>query len=498
VRLFGIETEYGIAVEGKGASDLMSESRAVVNSYEGIFASPWIYRHEDSRNDMRGFRTDRLNYDPNDAKFDDPSAPQLSAELERADHVLANGARLYNDHGHPEYATPECSTLVDIVAQDKAGERIVLECAKRRAKELGRRVDIYKNNTDYHGSSYGCHESYLTKRVRPFGELLTGLLPFFTTRIIFAGAGKLGVEPRGARGLFQLSQRADFFTEEASVDTLHRRPIVNTRDEPHADPRTWRRLHVICGDANMSEYATALKIGTTALVVGLLESDWLPSLRIKNPVDAIKNISRDPSLRWLCETFEGKIVGAVDVQREYMEAACERFHGSSADVNWTLKEWGNTLDLLESDPNQLADKLDWVAKKSLLTDFVESEGLSWDDDKMQSLDLAYSDIDPENGLYYALEESGAMGKFVNEPAIEDAKTTAPSGTRAALRGELIKRFNGSIGGISWGGVVLRTETESWLADLGEFVDPKPIEDAMYDIRSSVDLDDLTKRFRGES
>jgi proteasome accessory factor A len=499
LRLFGIETEYGIAVEGKGASDLVAESRALVNSYYGRpFAKPWLYRNEDARNDMRGFHVDKLNYDPDDAAFDDPRARPLPAELERADHVLVNGARLYNDHGHPEYATPECITLVDVVAQDKAGERIVLDCARRRAEEIGKQVDIFKNNTDFHGSSYGCHESYLTKRDRPFGELLFGLLPFFTTRIIYAGAGKLGIEQGGERGIFQLSQRADFFTEEASVDTLHRRPIVNTRDEAHADPRKWRRLHVICGDANMSEYATAIKIGTTALVVKLLESKWSPSIRLKDPVAAIKQISRDQTNRWLIDTVDGKKISAVDVQRIYLEAACEELSGSDADSEWALREWARTLDQLENDPSSLSDRLDWVAKKELLTEFVESEGINWNDEQLQSLDLAYSDIDPETGLYYALEQAGAMQRVVDDEAIASAIENGPEGSRGSVRGELVRRFADSIGGVSWGSVVLRTARESWMADLGDYLEPESVAGALSQIRSAADLDDLTTKFQAGS
>jgi proteasome accessory factor PafA2 len=494
--LYGIETEYGISVEGKSAADLVAESRAVVNSYVGPYAKPWLYRNENARNDMRGFQVDRLNYDPDDAAFDDPKAPPLPVEMERADHVLTNGARLYNDHGHPEYATPECSTLADLVAQDKAGERIVLACARERSFKTGARIDIFKNNTDFHGSSYGCHESYLTTRERPFGELLFGLLPFFTTRIIYAGAGKLGIEPKGGRGVYQLSQRADFFTEEASVDTLHRRPIVNTRDEAHSDPRKWRRLHVICGDANMSEYATALKVGTTALIVKLLETNWSPPVRLKDPVAAIKAISRDQSFEWIVECVDSRTIGAVDIQREYLSAACERFSGLDADSDWTLCEWDKVLNGLESDPSKLNDRLDWVAKRELLTEFAESEGLSWEDEQLQSIDLAYTDIDPENGLYYALQSSGEMLRLTTDGAIDTATSYAPEGSRAAMRGELVRRFAGAIGGVSWGSVVLRTPGESWMADLGDYLEPQNVAKALAEINAAGDLAELTKHFRG--
>ena len=494
--LFGIETEYGIAVEGKGASDLLAEARAVVRAYPGRSAGPWHYRGEDPRNDMRGFHVDKLNYDPEDAKFDDPQRKPLPVEEERADRVLVNGARLYNDHGHPEYATPECSSLLDLVTQDKAGERIVLAAAQARMAE-GKtgRVEIFKNNTDFHGSSYGTHESYLMRREPAFSDVLAGLLPFFATRILYAGAGKMGVEPRGDKGIYQLSQRADFFTEEASVDTLHRRPLVNTRDEPHADPRLWRRLHVICGDANMSEYATALKVGTTYLVLSLLEMDWKPGLRLRNPVQAIKDISQDQSYRWLVEVADRGIMPAVDVQRIYLAAAQEKLSGRGADTDWTLREWARTLDGLEQDPLALSDRLDWVAKRSLLADYVESEGVGWDDEALPSYDLAYSNVDPDEGLYYALEQSGEMQRLTTDEAIHTAQTEAPESTRAAIRGGLVARFAENIGTVNWNRVVLRDGDESWAADLDDYLTPPSVAAAMARLNAAATLTDFLRDFR---
>ncbi len=494
--LFGIETEYGIAVEGKGASDLVAESRAVVRAYRGKIACPWYYRGEDPRNDMRGFHVDKLSQDPNDAQFDAPDQKPLPVEEERADRVLVNGARLYNDHGHPEYSTPECASLLDLVTHDKAGERIVLDCARAREMEGGvGQVQIFKNNTDFHGSSYGTHENYLIARETPFAALLSGLLPFFATRILYAGAGKMGIEPNGDKGAYQISQRADFFTEEASVDTLHRRPLVNTRDEPHADPRLWRRLHVICGDANMSEYATALKIGTTYLVTSLLTEGWQPPVRLKNPAHAIKDISRDPSYRWLVEIEGGKTMPAIDVQRLYLSEACARLAGRGADTDWTLAQWERTLDGLERDPLALGDRLDWVAKRSLLADYVEAEGVKWNDETLPSFDLAYSNIDPDEGLYYALEQSGEMLRLTSDEAIDAARTQAPANTRAALRGALVARFSENIGVLGWSRVVLRTETESWMIDLDEYLTPQSVAQALAQIQAAPTLADFLSHFR---
>ncbi len=493
--LFGTETEYGIAVEGKGAGDLVAEARAVVKAHPGKAAGPWYYRGEDPRNDMRGFHVDKLTQDPEDAQFDAPGQKPLPVEEERADRVLVNGARLYNDHGHPEYSTPECASLLDLVTHDKAGERIVWECAQARMQEpnVGR-IQIFKNNTDFHGSSYGTHENYLVGRDTPFAELLGGLLPFFATRILYAGAGKMGIEPNGDRGVYQLSQRADFFTEEASVDTLHRRPLVNTRDEPHADPRRWRRLHVICGDANMSEYATALKVGTTYLVTSLLESGWRPGLRLKNPTQAIKDVSRDQSYRWLVEA-EGKgKMPAVDVQRVYLAGAKEQLAGRGADTDWVLKEWEATLDTLERDPLSLSDRLDWAAKRSLLADYVESEGIGWNDESLPSFDLAYSSVDPDESLYYALEQAGEMLRLTTDDAINVARTHAPEKTRAAIRGLLVERFADDIGALGWNRVILRTESESWLANLDDYLTPDAVAAEMARLHSATTLPDLLRAF----
>ncbi|MDR3710106.1 MAG: proteasome accessory factor PafA2 family protein [Capsulimonadaceae bacterium] len=492
--LYGIETEYGLQVEGKGAEDLVAESRAAVNAYRGRFASPWRYRDEDPRNDMRGFHASRLRYDPEDAKFDNPAAVPLPAEDERADHVLVNGARLYNDHGHPEYSTPECASLADIVAHDKAGERIVLACAQARAAELGAPVTIYKNNTDFHGSSYGTHENYLMGRERPFGEVIVALIPFLVTRIVYTGAGKVGVEPRGKPGTFQLSQRADFFTEEASVDTLHRRPLVNTRDEPHADSRLWRRLHVIAGDANLSEYATALKIGTMSLAARLIDDGFVPPLRINRPVETIKEISRDGSYRWPVRLTNGRIVRATEVQRAYLDEARKRFAGDRGDVDWTLAEWSAVLDALDEDPMQLGDRLDWVAKKALIDDFVADDGGDWDDYRLQAIDMAYCDIDPAVGLYGALVDAGQMRRFVSDDAIEAALDTPPSNTRAAIRGELVCRYAESIGNVAWGTVVLRTENDSWVADLDGYLTPEKVAQGLEAIGRESDLRELIKVF----
>jgi len=454
-RLFGIETEYGLLVEGGDVQDLVEESRLLVRAYPGVWAGPWDSRREDPRADLRGFRADRLHYDRADARFD-RAGHRLPAAEQRADRALANGARLYNDHGHPEYATPECCALEDAVAHDRAGERIVLDCARIRARETGGEIRLFKNNTDFHGASYGCHESYLCDRALPFERLLYGMLPFLVTRIIFTGAGKAGVEGGCAPAEwapFQLSQRADFCTEVASVDTLARRPLFNTRDEPHADPRRYRRLHVISGDANMSEFATALKLGTACLILGLLEAGWEPLFRLRDPLRAFRSISRDPSLRRLVELEDGRTLRATDIQRIYLRDAQKLLAGADADADWTLRAWSQVLDDLERQPSRTEDRLDWAAKRSLLETYREAEGAGWDDPVLRSLDLEYHQVDPERGLYYGLEQAGRMHRLVTEAAVERAREQPPCGTRAAVRGALVRRFGAGIGRLSWGAVV---------------------------------------------
>lgn len=473
-RLFGMDTEYGFTVEGVEPGDLIREATALVESYPGKTGKPWDYRREDPRADQRGFRVKHLTTNPDDAQYDKPtSGTPPTQEQVRADRVLVNGARFYNDHGHPEYATPECAGIRDLVAYEKAGERILLESAHARSKQTGKAVSIYKNNTDYHGISYGTHEDYLMRRDAPWQNVFNALMPFFVTRQIFAGAGKIGIEPRqnwASGGVYQLAQRSDFFMEEASVDTLHRRPIVNTRDEPHADPNKYRRLHVIVGDSNMSEWATALKIGTTLLVIELIEQGWQPAFGIRNPVDTIKAISRDPSLTWNLTLSDGRQATALDVQRSYLANAYERFAGKNDEYDWILGEWQDILDDLEAGYEQTADRIDWAAKRHLLETYIEEEGLNWNDENLPSLDLAYHDIDPENSLYYALEQGGSIRRVVDEAMVEAATVCPPLNTRAAIRGIAVEKFQNEIVAISWSRLVLRDGEHTRTLDLTNLVD----------------------------
>jgi proteasome accessory factor A len=460
-RLLGLETEYGLYVDGVEVSDLVDEARAIVQSYAGSCVKhKWEYRDEDPLKDARGFRAAHLNYNPEDIKYERPTGKHLSSRDDHVDHVLANGARLYHDHAHPEYSTPECNTLRDLIAHDKAGERIVWQCAQSRARQSNRAITIYKNNTDYHGMSYGTHENYLVKRDLPFDWLVTALLPFFVTRPIFAGAGKVGCEGSRAKNVdFQLAQRADFFTEICSVDTLHRRPLINARDEPHADPRLFRRLHVIVGDANMSEYATALKVGTTALVLASFEQGWIPTIMLRDPIDALKATSHHFMKSVSLELDDGRTMSPIEIQRHYLEAAQARFSGKDKETDWVLHEWESVLDQLERDFTLLVNRLDWVAKYQMLQSFIEAEKLSWRDEALLSLDLEYHNINPEVGLFYALQEQGAIDRIVSEQEITKAMLHAPSDTRACIRGDCVRQFSDSIEALNWGRLWLKHENQ---------------------------------------
>ena len=469
-RLVGIETEYGIAIEGCGASDLIQESIELVRCVSGPQVTGWNYSGEDSRRDLRGFTVDKLSTDPDDAKFDLPSRQHRTFAEERSDRILGNGSRLYNDHGHPEYSTPECRSLFDLVAHDKAGERIVWECALDRMDAIRKPISIYKNNTDFHGSSYGTHESYLMHRDVPTAELIQSLIPFLVTRQIFAGAGKVGVEVDRMEPIFQLSARSDFISVEASVDTLNNRPIVNTRDEPHASPTKYRRLHVIIGDANMSEWATGMKIGTTSLVIQLLETGWRPSFQLKNPVQNLKSISRDQARQWKCTLTDGHELSAVAIQRRFLSEAKQAFAGQSSETDWVIAEWEQVLKDLEIGPEAVADRVDWAAKLQLLEQFRIAEGKEWGDPVMQSLDLAYHDVDHETSLYDGLLEAGAMRRLVTDERISAAMSCAPNNTRAYIRGTFVKRFDAAIQTIGWNGIAFEFEGDQMVFDMNSLVE----------------------------
>ena len=480
-RIYGLETEYGITVDGVEKLDVVEESMQLIRCYlQGEFVPLWDYELENPRKDARGFEVKELLNDKDETvHLQKDRKRKIPFKELKSDLILYNGARFYNDHTHPEYSTGECRTLRDLVAQDRAGDRIVDVCATRRSEALSEgSIRIYKNNTDFEGHSYGCHENYLVGRSVPFEGIVAGLVPFFVTRQIYAGAGKAGVERGDQAPLYQLSQRAEFFETIASVDTMHKRPLVNTRDEPHADPERYRRLHVIVGDSNMSEHITALKVGTTALVLDLIELQILPEWRLRDPVAALKDLSRDASYQWLVQ-LEGRsphLVSAVDIQRSYLGLAQQEMAGRDRETDWTLEAWESVLDGLESDPMGLVGVCDWVTKRWLLDCFCESEGLSWEKPGdlawIQSQDLEYHNIDRQAGLYYLLESQGKMARLVADDQIADAMAAPPSGTRAYFRGRCLERFGKDVKSINWDQIVFSRSGRHLTVGLKGLVDPE--------------------------
>ncbi len=360
---------------------------------------------------------------------------------------LRNGARLYLDVGsHPEYATPECDSAVDLVTHDKAGERILeglLVDAERRLGEEGIVGDIYlfKNNTDSAGNSYGCHENYLVGRQGEFSRLADVLIPFLVSRQIVVGAGKVLQTPRGA--VYCVSQRAEHIWEGVSSATTRSRPIINTRDEPHADAERFRRLHVIVGDSNMNEVTTLLKVGATDLVLRMIEAGVvLRDLSLENPIRAIREISHDITGRRKVRLANGKEASALEIQREYHSKAVDFIdrRGGDATVHRVLDLWGRTLLAVETGDLSLVDReIDWVTKYQIIERYRAKYDLQLSSPRVAQLDLAYHDVHRRRGLYYLLERNGSVARATTDLAVFEAKSVPPQTTRAKLRGEFIKR-----------------------------------------------------------
>ncbi len=360
---------------------------------------------------------------------------------------LANGARLYLDVGsHPEYATPECDSLNDLIAHDKAGERILeqlLGSAEQRLHDEGIRGDVYlfRNNTDSAGNSYGCHENYLTNRSEDLAHYTEVLIPFLVSRQIYAGAGKVITTSRGSH--FSVSQRAEHIWEGVSSATTRSRPIINTRDEPHADAERFRRLHVIVGDTNMSEYSTYLKVGATMLMLRMLEDPTvvLRDMTLENPIRAIREISHDLTGRTRVRLANGREASALDIQGEYLNRALR--YAASHELNPQEKQalamWEHVMVGLEDDPMTLNTELDWVIKYQLVEAYRERHGLDPGDARLALLDLQYHDIDRTRSVFYKLQRRGLVERMVDDYAIAEAVDLAPQPTRARLRGEFIRR-----------------------------------------------------------
>ncbi len=497
--LFGLETEFGIARDTGEDYDVVAESIALVRAaVDPGVRMRWDYGCEDPHRDVRGFRVRELRQDSDEAGYqaEDAARPLSFAEI-KSDLVLSNGARFYNDHAHPEYCTPECSTLAELAAHDRAGERLAMACAARLTAGRGERVLLYKNNTDFRGHSYGCHENYLLPRSLPWDGLVRGIEAFLVTRQVFAGAGKFGVEDedRFVGPGFQISQRADFFTELQSVDTMQRRPLVNTRDEPHANARNWRRFHVILGDANLCPFATRLKVGSTALVLEALvrmaaRGEPMGCPKFEDPLSAVRAISRDPRCVGKYRLSEGRTDGALGIQRAYLDLVRRHCDLSGSEAAVLVSDWDEVLADLEAEPSLCRDRLDWVAKRELIREFQAAESLSDDDPWLRSLDLAYHLLDPAEGLYLGLEQAGVMRGVPGEPDVERAAGYPPETTRALIRGDCIRKFGSAVVSAQWDHVTLQGRGGPVKVSLLDLFAPSDIRHYHHAIERAVSPDEL--------
>ncbi len=453
-RIMGTETEFGISVLGTPSANPMLTSSQVVNAYAALSArsrrARWDFEEENPLRDARGFDLSRTLADPSQLTDEDVGLANL---------ILTNGARLYVDHAHPEYSTPECTNPRDIVRWDKAGDQIVVAAAKAVHIPGQNPIVMYKNNTDNKGASYGSHENYLMKRSTPFPDIIRHITPFFVSRQVVCGAGRVGIGQEGRTTGFQVSQRADFFEVEVGLETTLKRPIVNTRDEPHADPEKYRRLHVIIGDANLAEISTLLKVGTTALVLAMIEERVISAdLAIDGPVSALHAVSHDPTLTHLITLKDGRSMTALDLQEIYLELArhhtAERY-GDDADTDTVevLERWESVLTRLRNDPMSLRRELDWVAKLSLLESYRERDSLDWDDPKLHLVDLQYADLRPDKGLYNKLVQRGSMERLLSDAVVQAAVSEPPEDTRAYFRGRCLAQYSDRIAAASWDSVI---------------------------------------------
>jgi proteasome accessory factor A len=450
-KVIGTETEYGIAAVGQPDFNPVLSSSMLISSYAGSLRRiRWDYEDESPLRDARG--------------FEPVSGREVSDEdLGLANVILPNGARYYVDHAHPEYSTPECLSPRSLVIHDKAGERILERSLAVVAAEIpsSPALAIYKNNSDGKGNSYGTHENYLVDRATPFGDIVRDLTPFFVSRQIFTGAGKLGLEAQwDERGkhVFQLTQRADFFETEVGLETTLKRPIINTRDEPHADPERYRRLHVIVGDANLCEVATFLKLGTTSIVLKMIEDGFLPDFSLVNPVAAIHDVSRDVSLTTQVSLVDGRKMTALQLQWEYLELARKYVdrEDDTPENREVVERWETVLRGLENDPRTLSAQLDWVAKLRLLEGYRERDGLAWSDAKLRAIDLQYHDVRRDRGLYHRLAHAGKVERITTDEEVQRAIMEPPDDTRAFFRGRCIAKYPDAIAAASWDSLILDT------------------------------------------
>ena len=440
----------------------MVTSSQIVNAYarlsgldKGLHAR-WDYDRESPLRDARGFDQSRADADPSQLTDDQ--------ELGLENIILTNGARLYVDHAHPEYSSPEVTNPRDAALWDKAGELVMHQAAMHAPKFDGNQIKLYKNNVDNKGASYGTHENYLMARQTPFSNIVRLLTPFFVSRQIFTGAGRLGRGQEGQVKEFQISQRADYFEAEVGLETTLKRPIINTRDEPHADPEKYRRLHVIVGDANMSEKATMLKMGTTSLVLALIEAgfDDFGPLELAAPITAMSQVSYDTSLQQVLPMSNGTAMRAIDIQYKFLDTIRGFLYSQNEPDSQTveiLELWQQTLDSLNDPESRFtvaAGYVDWVAKYALMQGYRERDGLDWDSPRLGVIDLQYSDIDPHRGIALKLMNRGSLDTLFTRDQVQGAVSDPPTDTRAYFRGECVRRYPQNVAAASWDSIVFDT------------------------------------------
>lgn len=454
-RFMGTETEFGIVTpEQTELSPIISSTHAVA-TYAALHTSArsrWDYVAESPLKDLRGFDLRRYHTVP----IVEPDAVGV------ANVVTSNGGRFYVDHAHPEFSTPEVSNAWDALRYDVAGQVIAQQSIEAVASVAARGVSVlknmdpcpgikmYKNNVDGKGASYGSHENYLFRRDTDFTLMAQGLIPFFVARQVVIGAGRVGLGEEGQEPGFQISQRADYFYQEVSLETTLNRGIINTRDEPHTDADEWRRLHVIIGDANMSHTSILLKLGMTSLVMDAIEAgETFRDLALVEPVAALQRISRDPSLATTVELKDGRELTALEILAEYRRRVTATTPGEEA----ILTLWDEVTEALATDPMLAADRLDWVAKWALFSSYTQ-RGLSIDDPKIKLIDIQYHDVDPARSLYHALVAKGRMRTLLSQEEIDRAVTSAPEDSRAWLRGQLVTQWGEDVVAANWQSVIL--------------------------------------------
>ena len=450
LRILGTETEFGIIARSPNHPDPIDNSLRLI-SHSPRLLTPnalWDYENENPFFDARGFEVEG-----------EPERPgaKYNRQLNK---ILANAGRLYVDGAHPEYSTPECSNPREVVAYERAGDLLVAECLASLNTSVGHdEFLVYRNNSDGKGNSFGYHENYLISRTIPFTHIGKVLLPFFVSRPIFCGAGKVGAENGTAPTSYQISQRADFLECEYDLNTMVNRPIINTRDEPHTQQTHFRRLHVIVGDANMCEVSTFLKVGTTAIIIDMLENQGvLPQIELADPVKAVKQVSRDLTVKTSLQLKGGQHTTALAIQQAFLNAAHEFY--TTRELSPITKEvlirWESVLHRLDQDPTKLNREIDWVAKHALIESYKDRKRCSWQDPRIAMIDLQYHDIRPANGLYYTLERTGKMERLTHDEEIQRARQTAPTQTRAFFRGACLKRFPQQVYGMSWTSILLES------------------------------------------